>query len=307
MIERDALAVERAHDCAGGGADERVELDAQLFARLDDAQVRDAARGAPRADEGDLGGTGAEGVPGGGILGGDGAEYCTIEAAMSEPKLHERPFADDIEAVLRMRAKVELRRSVQRIRSTTPSAAKHARSEAIRTRLRASGAYEGARSIALFRPIARKGEVDTGGIDEDARAAGLRVAYPILDEPEPEPPTMSFRWVDAPTDASFAERGHGFPEPTSTDVAGAGEIDVVVVPGLAFDPEGNRLGYGAGFYDRFLVQHRLASPHGRVIGICFDFQVLVEIPITPHDVPVSTVITDVRTFVRAATTPRSDE
>ena len=241
---------------------------------------------------------------------------------MTETKPHARPFSDDVEAVLRMRAKVELRKSVQRIRSTTPAAGKHLRSDAIRTRLREAGVFHGARSIALFRPIARKGEVDTGGIDADARAAGLRVAYPVLDEPhEPHEPhegetaetpstrssippmsSMSMRWVDAPTEASFEERGHGFPEPTSLDVAEQGAIDVVIVPGLAFDPEGNRLGYGAGFYDRFLAQHRIAAPHGRAIGICFDFQVLVEIPITPHDVPVSMVITDVRTFVRAAPT-----
>jgi 5-formyltetrahydrofolate cyclo-ligase len=229
---------------------------------------------------------------------------------MTETKPHERPFAEDVEAVLRMRAKVELRKSLQRVRSTTPAAAKHQRSEAIRTRLREAGLYEGARSLALFRPIGQKGEVDTGGIDEDARSAGLRVAYPILDEPDDDPalatdadlapPTMSFRWVDDPTAASFAERGHGFPEPTSTLVAEPGAIDLVVVPGLAFDPDGNRLGYGKGFYDRFLDAHRRASPQGRTIGICFDFQVVVEIPITPHDVPVSMVITDVRTFVRAA-------
>ena len=204
-----------------------------------------------------------------------------------------------------MRAKVELRKSVQRIRSTTSAVAKHQRSDALRARLREAGVFVGARSIALFRPIARKGEVDTGGIDEDARAAGLRVAYPILDEPSETdadaPPTMSFRWVDEPSAASFAERGHGFPEPTSTEVAEPGAIDLVIVPGLAFDPEGNRLGYGAGFYDRFLTgwraQHE-GNPRARTIGICFDFQVLVEIPITPHDVPVSMVLTDARTFVR---------
>lgn len=224
---------------------------------------------------------------------------------MTETKPHTRPFAEDVEAVLRMRAKVELRKSVQRIRSTTSAVAKHQRSDALRARLRESGVYQGARSIALYRPIARKGEVDTGGIDEDARAAGLRVAYPILDEPldghDEAPPTMSFRWVDAPTAASFEERGHGFPEPTSGELAEPAAIDLVIVPGLAFDPDGNRLGYGAGFYDRFLL-HWCALHEGRkaarTIGICFDFQVLIEIPITPQDVPVSMVLTDARTFVR---------
>ncbi len=64
------------------------------------------------------------------------------------------------------------------------------------------------------------------------------------------------------------------------------DIDLVLVPGLAFDRRGNRLGRGKGYYDRFLCQ--VSAP---TIGICFDFQIEKNIPINEFDVPVQRVIT----------------
>ena len=68
---------------------------------------------------------------------------------------------------------------------------------------------------------------------------------------------------------------------------GAGRL--VIVPAIAFDRQGNRLGRGAGFYDRFL-----ASPHfrGLAVGIAFREQVVAEIPVTEHDVPMHVLVTD---------------
>ena len=64
--------------------------------------------------------------------------------------------------------------------------------------------------------------------------------------------------------------------------------DVILVPGFAFTREGHRLGRGAGFYDRFLG----ASPPGIIkAGICFDFQIVPELPAEAHDVPMDLVIT----------------
>ena len=79
----------------------------------------------------------------------------------------------------------------------------------------------------------------------------------------------------------------GVPEPIGDSVSDV-SFDLVVVPGVAFDSKGNRLGRGGGFYDRFLAAHSSKC----VIGICFDFQ-LVEggVPVLPYDIPVSTVVT----------------
>lgn len=77
----------------------------------------------------------------------------------------------------------------------------------------------------------------------------------------------------------------GFGVPTSDGpkvVPGA-----VVVPGLAFDERGGRLGYGGGFYDRFLAAH----PHVVTVGVGYDFQVVEEVPLEPHDVRLDRVLT----------------
>lgn len=224
-----------------------------------------------------------------------------------------RPFPDDVEAAFRFRAKKEMRAAMQRMRSATPPSARAARSESIRARLLAMSIYDGATSIALFHPIEKKGEIDLRGVDRDARARGLRVAYPTLHVPDfdptklregepPRPRTMSFRWIDlddlaleGALEGALEDRGHGFLEPREDlPVAAIDHLDVVVVPGLAFDPTGHRLGYGAGFYDMTLE----GATRARTLGVAFDFQIVSEIPITPGDVPVQVVVTDRRTFVR---------
>ena len=66
-------------------------------------------------------------------------------------------------------------------------------------------------------------------------------------------------------------------------------IDVILVPGVAFDVQGHRLGRGRGYYDRFLYSLR-ADTKVRSIGVCFDFQKVLEVPVGPHDVPVDMVV-----------------
>ena len=65
------------------------------------------------------------------------------------------------------------------------------------------------------------------------------------------------------------------------------DIDLVVVPGVAFDKKGNRLGRGKGCYDYFL---KSLSPQTTTIGLAFDFQILPNIPITPQDTRVNKVL-----------------
>jgi 5-formyltetrahydrofolate cyclo-ligase len=247
-----------------------------------------------------LGGAGVDEPP-------PGPGAFLLEMLRSMPRLRDgvcvmdkppaRPFPDDVEAAFRFRAKKEMRATMQRMRSATPASARALRSEAIRARLLAMSIYDGATSIALFHPIEKKGEVDLGGVDRDARARGLRVAYPALHESPPSR-TMSFRWIDLeddPVHSALEDRGHGFLEPRDdAPVAAVDHLDVIIVPGLAFDPTGHRLGYGAGFYDMTLE----GASRARTIGVAFDFQIVSEIPVTPGDVPVQTVVTDRRTFVR---------
>lgn len=75
-------------------------------------------------------------------------------------------------------------------------------------------------------------------------------------------------------------------EPTNEPYTG--KIDLIVVPGMAFDRNGHRLGRGKGYYDRFLAQH----PTTPTIGLCFDFQLLPHIPTEPHDIIINEILHD---------------
>ena len=83
--------------------------------------------------------------------------------------------------------------------------------------------------------------------------------------------------VELSDSTEFAEGDFHIPEPQNHPYTGG--FDLIVVPGMAFDREGHRLGRGRGYYDRFLAQH----PQVHTIGLCFDFQLVPEVPFEPHD------------------------
>jgi 5-formyltetrahydrofolate cyclo-ligase len=189
--------------------------------------------------------------------------------------------------------KAEVRNSMLRTRTMTPRESRDAMSLAIAKHLFGLEVWTAARSVALFHSIASKGEVDTAPLEKQAREEGKRVAYPRLDGDSPllEDQTMSFRWVDDVS--TLAGKGRGFREP-AVDAEVASAIDLIVVPGLAFDPAGNRIGYGAGLYDRALA----AFSASMTVGVAFDFQIVMEIPRGDHDVAVSMIVTDKRVLAR---------
>lgn len=78
--------------------------------------------------------------------------------------------------------------------------------------------------------------------------------------------------------------GTSFPFPENTF---SGKLDLILVPGAAFDRKGNRLGYGGGYYDRFLMEH----PDSVKIGLAFPFQVLESLPVEPHDCKMDIILT----------------
>lgn len=199
-----------------------------------------------------------------------------------------KPAPEEIEAQ-GLLMKAEVRKSMTRTRAMLPKDQRTAASTAIAERVLALPEWQAAQTVALFKPIVRKGEVDTAALHEAARAAGKRVAYPVIDGDSPllEDCSMSFRFVDDLS--AFSEQGRGFPEPDrSTPLVE--QLDFIVVPALAYDPTGYRLGYGAGFYDRSLPRF----PGSKTVGVAFDFQLLMELPRGAHDVPVHIVVTDRR-------------
>jgi 5-formyltetrahydrofolate cyclo-ligase len=141
--------------------------------------------------------------------------------------------------------------------------------------------------VALFWPIDERHEVDLRPLDARLRARHARVAYPAVD---PETREMTFRFV-SDVDA-MVEQGFGFREPSAAETAVEPDgLDVVVVPALAVDPHGHRIGYGAGYYARALPHF---APPAVTIAVAFDFQLVLEVPATEGDVRVDWLVTDAR-------------
>jgi 5-formyltetrahydrofolate cyclo-ligase len=140
-----------------------------------------------------------------------------------------------------------------------------------------------ATSIALYAPI--HGEVGTSLLHDQARMLGKAILYPAVTGH-----ALVFRQVSAL--AMMAPGEYGILEPPSTAEAWApANIDLIVVPGVAFDRRGYRIGYGKGYYDRTL--HPLEG-HGRLFGLCYEFQLLDEITVIPHDVRMDGIVTEHR-------------
>jgi 5-formyltetrahydrofolate cyclo-ligase len=144
--------------------------------------------------------------------------------------------------------------------------------------------YHQSACIALYYPA--RNETDTSEIMLAAFQAGKRVLYPAVCGQE-----MVLRGVTGLAD--FEHGSFGLLEPCSTGADhSAEEADLVVVPGVAFDLDGHRIGYGKGFYDRFL-RHPGRKAH--LVGLCHDFQLIAgHIPAEGHDIRMEIVVTDKR-------------
>lgn len=133
------------------------------------------------------------------------------------------------------------------------------------------------RANALYAYLSYNQEVRTAPIIRRAMADGKRVAVPKVFGQE-----MRFIWLDSLNDVAPGYRG--IPEPTRGETADAPDA-LMLMPGLAFTADGARLGYGGGFYDRFLE----AEPHPTV-ALCYAFQLVPSLPVQAHDKPVDAVL-----------------
>ena len=141
----------------------------------------------------------------------------------------------------------------------------------------ASDAYRQAKSIYGYLPYNQ--EVRTVAMLERALRDGKRVAVPKCYGDE-----MRFIWME---DLTKVEKGYaGIPEPIADGPVADDQTALVLMPGLAFDPEGHRIGYGGGFYDKFLAQ----EPDHPTLALCYDFQMFDRLETEEFDIPVGTVI-----------------
>jgi 5-formyltetrahydrofolate cyclo-ligase len=155
------------------------------------------------------------------------------------------------------------------------------RSLAAQRQLLALPEFEAASTLALYCPT--RNEVFTEEIFACARRDGKRVVYPRVREAHLE-------FVVAADPQALLPGAFGILEPAGDDLVPISGLDLIVVPGVAFDREGHRLGYGKGFYDRAL-RHAAGAV---LVGLCFDFQLVDALPAEAHDVRMDMVVTDER-------------
>ncbi len=131
-------------------------------------------------------------------------------------------------------------------------------------------------------------EVETSALALKAWQEGKSIAVPRVDWDDKRMEPVEIRSLDV--GLRPAGPGGMVREPISGTVVPLALIDIVVIPGIAFDRRGYRVGRGRGFYDRFLAQQEF---EGIRCGLCFHEQILKEsIPSEPHDVPMDLIVTE---------------
>jgi len=155
-------------------------------------------------------------------------------------------------------------------------------------RLRRLPAIESARTILFYLPT--RTEISPLAAAGTCRDDGVTVALPRVDEGSNEIAIVEWESGDP---ADLVPDAAGMLAPAEGRVLRVGELDAVVVPGVAFDREGRRLGRGGGFYDRLLVRLPDRCPK---IGFAFAAQLVARVPEELHDLRVDTVVTDAETI-----------
>lgn len=153
------------------------------------------------------------------------------------------------------------------------------RSMALTEKFLSTDAYRQAKTIYGY--LSYNQEVRTGPLLAQVLKDGKAMAVPKVCGEE-----MRFILM---TDLDAVAKGYaGIPEPIADGPIAQDPTALVLMPGLAFDRQGRRLGYGGGFYDKFLA----AEPNHPKIALCYDFQLLPALETDSHDIPVDLVIWD---------------
>ena len=173
--------------------------------------------------------------------------------------------------------KKELRSRIRQQKRAMTEGEIEEKSRILGEKFRACPAYQQAQTIYGYLPYNQ--EVRTVPMLEQALADGKRVAVPKVYGEE-----MKFIYL---TDLSQVSAGYaGIPEPISDGHVADDETALVLMPGLVFDPQGHRIGYGGGFYDKFLSR----EPRHPTVALCYDFQMVDQLETERFDIPVDLVL-----------------
>jgi len=141
----------------------------------------------------------------------------------------------------------------------------------------------------LFIYVNFRSELETLELIYQCLSQGKRVAVPLVDASTVRMIPLLIK--DPEKDLVPGYYGIPEPDPQKSLRVAPREIDAAVIPGSVFDIQGGRLGYGGGYYDRFLVND---APQAKRIGLAFEMQVVEKVPVEPHDQPLDILITEKR-------------
>ncbi|WP_226656921.1 5-formyltetrahydrofolate cyclo-ligase [Pseudalkalibacillus hwajinpoensis] len=144
--------------------------------------------------------------------------------------------------------------------------------------------YNTAETIGLT--VAMKGEINTKEIIEKAWTDGKRVAVPKCN---PKTKQMTFHYLTEWDQLEKVYFGLEEPHPDKTALCPSVEIDLLLVPGLIFDRHGFRIGFGGGYYDRYLKRYTNST-----VSLAYEFQLVEKVPTETFDLPVQAIITNDR-------------
>jgi 5-formyltetrahydrofolate cyclo-ligase len=184
-------------------------------------------------------------------------------------------------------AKKDIRMQLKAILQTISDSDYRGYSQTIAHRLFQLEEWKNAKLVGIT--ISNAPEVDTREIIKQAWEQGKEVAVPKC---FPADKSIQFRKISSFDQLEKVYFGLWEPIISGTEKLSAADIDLLVVPGLGYTASGYRLGFGGGYYDRFLPYYT-----GPSVSLAFDVQVLPDLPVEKHDIPVSKLVTTERVYV----------
>lgn len=189
-----------------------------------------------------------------------------------------------------------LRQRLRALRRDLPQEVRAAAARAVADRLAGLGVLQPGRRVGVYLPV--HGELDTAPVIDLARARGCRVFAPVITHYE----RHRMRFAALRPGHEAPPNRWGIPEPRSRPRLHGACLDLVLVPCVAFDDAGQRLGLGAGFYDRHFayLNWPLAWRRPQLLGLAFDRQRVASLAAQPWDVALWGVVTEDGVYGRAA-------
>jgi 5-formyltetrahydrofolate cyclo-ligase len=204
----------------------------------------------------------------------------------SAPTVDETRLEHDETTSVRER-KHRIRQSILAMRRGLSEAERLARSRCVWERVATLSCYQQARVVLGY--MAFDHEVLTDGLIRQSIASGKQIVLPMV---QANRQGMALYVIaDLQRDVAPGYRGILEPQPQRTRAVAPAALDMALVPGIAFDLGGGRLGFGVGFYDRLLSQLPRGIP---TVGLAFDFQVIPRLPSQPHDITLDAIVTESR-------------